>query len=147
MTLAGEMGLEIVATCPDDLLKARSDVGWWLQGASLAELTDALGKRYLVSTTRKQGVKDMQAQIAITASRLTRLPGDVALDLIAKWRGKYFPTEAELVEAIEGDTRTIKRRMLFKIITEAIENGTIKPIKRITPQQAEKIAQSHGVAF
>lgn len=112
--------------------------------APMEDLVVALGELYIASAKAKETAEDMQGLIALYARNLRDYPGDIALDIVAKWRGKFFPALNELRDKIEDDTRLMKRRIHIKALRAFLDKQDKPKFERITPEQADAVIAKHA---
>jgi hypothetical protein len=121
---------------------ARYDVGRPLdehdRGAALAFLDDALlpagedlvltelARLRAITASRDVG-QDLALVFSAYADELQRYPADAVCDVLRNWRGKFWPTWAELAERLD---RIVKPRHALR---SAIERGYRKP--DVPPEQ------------
>lgn len=94
----------------EDAVSALREARGWLAGAPREKLLSALSELYLKTAKAGAGDEDFRARMQIYARDLADYPADVTLETIRHWRSTFFPTFAEIADAIERDWRIGERR-------------------------------------
>lgn len=117
------------------LIKAKA----WMVPAETKTTLTLLGELYLKTAKPGSSDEDFRARLNVYARGLAKFPADISSDIVRKWRGKFFPTYDELIEACESDPRWRDRCVRIRALREYLEREAEPSRPRITPDRLEAI--------
>lgn len=114
-------------------------------------LARAVSELYLLCARANERDEDRVAVVTLYAEKLRQWPGDLAIDAIRGWRGKFFPALPELEQHITGDSRLRERRLRMQALKAFVKNGGETPYKISDEERSrieggfDKLKSSFGV--
>lgn len=117
------------------LIKARA----WMVPAETKTTLTLLGELFLKTAKPGSSDEDFRARLNVYARGLAKFPADISTDIVRKWRGKFFPTYDELMEACENDPRWRDRCVRIRALREHLEREETPPRPRIDPSRLDEI--------
>lgn len=142
--IQGQNPYHILGSSKVDAEAALREAELWLLPADEARLKQALVALHATTHKQKSDDRAVTFQLKLFHEGLQGFPGDVVLDVINRWSGKYFPALNELKAEITKDARMRERTNRIRALKDYLENRPAKPVNRITPEQADAIARKHG---
>ena len=73
---------------------------------------------------------------------LSAYPGDIALDAVEGWSGRFFPAWIELKEEILSDKRLVQRNRRIRALQEFINAKPEPERKPVTDEQIKRMKRA-----
>lgn len=140
-------GCGITATSDADYVGALSISKEYLLPASKGALLKMATYLRTACKSRAEGEETTETQIKIYADALGKYPADIAREVVSEWtmQEKFIPAVADIHE--RARTKLAIRQSITRAIEKRRDQAREDARERITPEQAAKIAESHGREF
>lgn len=146
VTLTGENPITVSSPVRSDVEAALRECRQWLAPAPRERILAWLSELYLKTVRAASSDDDFKARLEIYARELARFPADVVCDVLQRWRGNFFPTWAELADALERDRRLIVRTQIASALTEFLRSppGAARKGNPVTADFIESTRRKYG---
>lgn len=131
--------LTVITAASADIKAALSAIHESLYPALFEQIEQWLAALSVRTARRRESGNEAELALTVYTSYLAEYPGDAVREVLHQYRGQWFPTWAELVDAL--DEYVEPRRMIRDRLADLIDGGS-RYVEKALPHDpnAEKLA-------